>query len=136
MLMSTPLVLAELPEPFSAEVPQTILWPRQVLASVGGSTPEENPQRVLGEPNGTTQLLLPGASATFREFRGDPHPALTELLGAGKVKHGDLVSLYDLARSDVIAFARNGTAPAAGGGWESCDWTFADGVTTLSVRWD
>ena len=40
---------------------------------------------------------------------------------AGTVTHGDSVHREDLFRADVIAFERNGNAPAASGGWESCE---------------
>ena len=48
----------------------------------------------------------------------------------------DLVSAEDLARADVIGFERNGGSPALGGGWESCDWSFTDGTTTVAFTWD
>jgi hypothetical protein len=135
MLMTTALQAADLPDPPSAQRPQRILWPRRVIASPGGSGLQD-PQHVLGEPDGRVQGLGPDAHATFGEFRGGLHPGLGTLFGADRVTHGEFVVPEELARVDVVAFERNGNAPAAGGGWESCDWTFSDGRTSVSVRWD
>jgi len=114
----------------------SISWPRAVIESVGGTGLGENPESALGEPDAAIQALMPGAQATFGEFGGGLSPDLAELLGAENVTHGDRPAPDDLARADVIAFELNGSAPATGQGWESCNWTFADGVTSLSVSWD
>jgi hypothetical protein len=122
--------------PVRRQAVSRILWPRQVLASTGGGSPTTDPQRVIGEPNGLTQALVPGVSATFGGFRSTEVPDISQLLNASTITHGDAVTAEMLARTDVIAFERNGGGPASGQGWESCDWTFADGATTVFVRWD
>jgi hypothetical protein len=120
-----------------------ILWPRQVISAVGPFA--ENAPNLLGAPDGTAYVLfpgleepgMPGMRATVGQFRGRHYPHLLELIGAGKVlPDGDFLSREDLKRADVVAFERNGTHPATGGGWEGCDWTFTDGTTTISVSWD
>jgi hypothetical protein len=40
-----------------------------------------------------------------------------------------------LESADIIAFELNGGSPAPSGGWESCDWEFADGNSLLTVKW-
>jgi hypothetical protein len=120
-----------------------ILWSQRVITSVPGEVPQENPQWAVGKPDGSVYVLKPGIvsgeekGATFGEFGGGFYPKLAQLLGARPpVTHGDTVSPENLARADVVAFARNGIAPATGGGWEDCDFTFADGVSSLSVSWN
>ena len=121
-----------------------ILWPQRVITSVfDAANPLENPQGALGKPDGTVYVLDPGTvsgeekGATFGEFGGGFYQKLAQLLGASPpVTHGDTVSPENLARADVVAFERNGAAPATGGGWEDCRFTFADGLTSLSVSWN
>ena len=57
-------------------------------------------------------------------------------MGGDQITAGDRPTADDLARTDVIAFELNGGAPAAGGGWESCDFSFSDGTTTIAVPWN
>ncbi len=105
-----------------------ILWAQKVITSI---PPDNQPQKALGKPDGTVYVVKPdliggeAKGATFGEFRGGFYPELTELLGT--VAYGDHVTPEDLARADVVAFERNGTAPPPSGGWESCQFTFADG---------
>ncbi|HEX2295711.1 MAG TPA: M64 family metallopeptidase [Actinomycetota bacterium] len=121
-----------------------ILWPRRVLASHGGGSPDEDPRRVLGDPNGTVYVVIPGAvtgtvGATFGDFgesRGRYYPRLVELLGASPPVTHNPVRPEDFARADVVAFERNGPGPAPSGGWERCDFVFTDAVTSVSVSVD
>jgi hypothetical protein len=113
-----------------------ILWAQELLASTGGGGPGQDPHDVLGEPNGTTHTLVASSQATYGKFTGRHYPDLGELIGSGKVIAGDAVTPGDLARAHVIAFESNGGSPASGGGWESCDWSFTDGVTVVTVSWD
>jgi hypothetical protein len=118
-----------------------ILWPRQVKNATGGA--ERTARNVLGEPDGMVYVLVPNRTATFEMFRGGrQYPPLVELLGADKVFDGDSVTQVDCANAldrlviaDVVAFERNGGEPAPGGGWERCDFTFADGARSVSVSW-
>ncbi len=118
-----------------------ILWPRRVLASNGGGTPREDPQRALGDPDGRDYVVIHGAvtgtvGATFGDFgqfRGRHYPRLAELLGASPPVTHNPVRPEDVARADVVAFERNGVGPAPSGGWERCEFVFSDGFTSVSV---
>jgi hypothetical protein len=114
---------------------EEIAWPQRVIDSVGIGA-DQDTRSVVGGPDGATLTLTPRAGATLGAFRRGPVLDLTQLLNPQTITHGDVVTTADLARADIIAFERNGNAPAAGGGWESCDWTFADGIRSLTVGWD
>ena len=108
-----------------------ILWAGNVKDVVGGG----HPKLMLGEPNGTFYSTAKGMQATLSGFNGRFYAGLSALLGT--VTSGDAVTPAMLATADVIAFEGNGGHPAYSGGWESCDWTFSDGVNPeLFVPWD
>jgi hypothetical protein len=92
-------------------------------------------ERMVGAPDAHTVIIgLHVPSATVSGFVGRRYDGLAELL-AGAVK-GDRVTPAMLASADVIAFDHNGDEAAPSGGFESCDWVFADGAHTLAVPWD
>lgn len=108
-----------------------ILWADKIGESAGGG----HPAQMLGVPDANGYGLSAGMSATITEFRHRIYSGLSELLGM--VTSGDRVTPAMLASADVIAFEGNGQSPAVSGGWESCDWSFSDGVNRpLSVSWD
>ncbi|MEZ4869324.1 MAG: hypothetical protein R3C14_48830 [Caldilineaceae bacterium] len=108
-----------------------ILWADKIGESVGGGHPEQ----MLGVPDANGYGLSAGMSATLTEFRYRIYSGLSGLLSS--VIKGDPVTPEMLSSADVIAFEGNGYGPAASGGWESCDWTFSDGMNPpLSVSWD
>ncbi|HRW07884.1 MAG TPA: hypothetical protein P5121_22435 [Caldilineaceae bacterium] len=108
-----------------------ILWADKIGESVGGGHPEQ----MLGAPDANGYGLSADKSATITEFRYRIYSGFSGLLST--VVNGDQVTPEILAAADVIAFEGNGYSPAASGGWESCDWTFSDGVNPpLSVAWD
>ncbi|MFF9627259.1 hypothetical protein, partial [Streptomyces griseosporeus] len=110
-----------------------VRWPNRLVSTVG----EDIPRNALGEPDGKSYVVRPGSEAKFAEFNGRYYPDLFELIGAaGAVTHGDVMKREDIFRTDILAFEHNGNAPAAGGGWESCDWTFEEGARAISVSWD
>jgi hypothetical protein len=112
-----------------------VAWSHNVVDVVGVGS--QDPRTVLGGPDGATLTLSPGASAaTFGAFQPVAVRDLSELFTAATVTHGDLPGPADLAQVDVIAFERNGGGPSAGGGWESCNWTFGDGIGSVTVVWD
>ena len=113
-----------------------IRWPEELVsADVGPSPPQFPPANALGPPDGTEFQCFPGMRATYGRFRGQLYPHLLQLLDHHNVTFGDAVTADDLDRVDVVAFERNGNAPDPGGGWESCDWSFADARTTVTVQW-
>jgi hypothetical protein len=71
----------------------------------------------VGAPDG--DVYTQGTSASsFTDFGGPiAYAGLAAALG---------VTVETLALADVIAWEGNGSAPAAGGGWESSVWTFED----------
>ena len=108
-----------------------ILWADKIDKFDGGGHPEQ----MLGAPDANLYGLSAGMSATLTEFRHRIYSGLSGLLGT--VTSGDRVTPAMLASADVIAFEGNGQSPAVSGGWESCDWSFSDGVNPpLSVAWD
>lgn len=109
-------------------------WPTIIAAA----TPADATDHLvaLGRPNGTTWTIQPGRSATFGEPRRQTCLDLAELLRADTVFVGDVPDWRTLIRAQVVAFERNGNAPAPSGGWESCSFTFDDGVSTVTVHWD
>lgn len=71
----------------------------------------------VGAPDGAVYTQGTGASS-FTDFGGPvTYAGLAAALG---------VTAETLALADVIAWEGNGSAPAAGGGWESSVWTFED----------
>jgi Domain of unknown function (DUF1929) len=120
----------------SLDLLSEVRWAGRLVASGGGAAGTAfPPENVLGEPDGLEFQCFPGMAATYADFRGRHYPHLVELLGAETVTHGDSLTREQLARADVVAFERNGTEPAPGGGWESCDWTFATPTATVAVSW-
>lgn len=108
-----------------------ILWADKVGESAGGGHPEY----IIGAPDANFYGLFAGMSATLTEFRYRIYSGLSGLLNT--VIKGDPVTPEMLASADAIAFEGNGLSAAVSGGWESCDWTFSDGVNPpLSVSWD
>lgn len=108
-----------------------ILWADNINESTGGG----DPKHMLGVPDANCYGLFPGMSATITEFRYRIYSGFSGLLST--VIKGNQVTPEILASADVIAFEGNGYSPAISGGWESCDWTFSDGVNPpLSVSWD
>ncbi len=108
-----------------------ILWADKIGESTGGGHPEH----MLGAPDANCYGLFPGMSATLTEFRYRIYSGFSGLLSTA-IK-GDSVTPEILASADVIAFEGNGQSSAVSGGWESCDWTFSDGINRpLSVAWD
>jgi hypothetical protein len=87
----------------------------------------------LGMPDGHSAGVLDGQSATFTGWAPVTYEGLAGLLGAA-VK-GDVVSPDMLESADVIAFEMNGRSEAHSGGWESCDWEFADSQGSVLVHW-
>lgn len=95
----------------------------------------EGAGHLVGRPDARLFVLNDAqTSAMVRDFRPVPADGLAETLAAAVA--GDAVTPALLAKSDVIAFEHNGNQPAPSGGWESCDWSFSDGVRSVSVRWD
>ncbi len=113
-----------------------IAWPGRVVSVSGTAVPSQGPENALGAPNGSAFVASPGVRATFGGFLPVTVPDLTNLINGDTVTAGDVPSPGDLVRADLIAFERNGGSPATGGGWESCDWTFADGLVSVAVSWD
>ncbi len=111
-------------------------WPRTLASSTLAGQTGENPQSLLGPPNGLAHTIWPQGSVSLADFAPVPGLDIAELLTPQNITHGDVVSPQAIAASHVIAFERNGNSPASGGGWESCNWTFDDTVSTVSVRWD
>ncbi|MFF4550781.1 hypothetical protein ACFY1J_42560 [Streptomyces sp. NPDC001406] len=107
-----------------------ISWAGKVI---GMSPDGQSPEKLLGLPNGQTQVLGPGIEFSVSGFHEQPPPGLALLFE--NVTHGDRPTLQQLQTADFIAFERNGSSPALGGGWESCDWVFDDGTRSQSVRW-
>jgi hypothetical protein len=122
------------------ELSTEIAWPHELIDASGGA--DETAGNVLGEPDGAVYVLFPDRTATFADFRGRRYPDLVELLAANHVIFGDSVSRTDcgnaadpVALADVIAFERNGSDPAPGGGWERCTFIFSDVSGHVSVSW-
>jgi hypothetical protein len=108
-----------------------ILW----ADKIGPSTGSGHPAQMLGAPDANGYGLSAGMSATITEFRYRIYSGLSGLLST--VIKGDSVTPEVLASADVIAFEGNGRGSAVSGGWESCDWSFSDGMNQpLSVSWD
>jgi hypothetical protein len=110
------------------------MWPRN---AVDATPPDATDHLVaLGPPNGLAWTVQPGRSATLGEPRRQTCLDLAELLRASAIIAGDVPDWRALARGQAIAFERNGGSPAPSGGWESCSFTFDDGVSALTVNWD
>jgi hypothetical protein len=114
-----------------------IAWPGRLVTSTGVGAAGQDPASILGPPDGTTDTLTgSGQSGTYGDFTAQRYPDIAQLLGPGHITHGDTPSPADLARADVIAFEDNSHGPDSGGGWESCDFRFSDGTSTVTVRWN
>ena len=111
-------------------------WPVLVTAAEGD--PEGTASNTaLGPPDTMTRRFEPGVSATYTDFRPAPRLDVSGLLAADAVTGGDPVDAARIHRGGlVLAFSRDGTTPASGGGLRSCDWTFDDGSTSFDVHWD
>ncbi|MER5463827.1 hypothetical protein ABT010_24680 [Streptomyces sp. NPDC002668] len=127
-------------ETLSMALSTEIAWPNKVV-DVSGIF-DETAVNVLGEPDGAVFVVGPGRTATFADFRGQGYPSIVQLLARHHVIFGDSVTGNDcgnaadpVALADFIAFERNGSAPAPGGGWERCDFTFSDVAERVSVSW-
>jgi Domain of unknown function (DUF4185) len=139
VLMKASLLAAELPPILAPERFQAVRWARQVVSLTGGGMPDEDPQAVLGPPDGAVMVIRPGTSVTFGEFGVEPaaaYPALPSLFTAARITWGDPVRLETFARADIVAFERNGFFPVSSGGFESCDWLFSGGGASVAVPWD
>jgi hypothetical protein len=109
---------------------QIVLWGGRVIDS-NSPAPQE---WVLGAPDGQCVGFGRTTYSEVGDFRGGPTPGLAALLG---------VSPTTLANADVIAFELNGGGPAGAPGppgfdthWESSNWGFSDGATSLTTAWD
>ncbi|MEU4494865.1 hypothetical protein AB0F96_15805 [Streptomyces sp. NPDC023998] len=116
-----------------------IAWPNKVVDVPGIA--DETAVNVLGDPDGAVFVIDPGHTATFADFRGRGYPSIAQLLARHHVLFGDSVSRNcgnaadPVTIADVIAFKRNGSAPAPGGGWQRCNFTFSDVAERVSVSW-
>ena len=139
VLMKASLLAAELPPLLAPERFQAVRWARQVVSLTGGGMPDEDPQPVLGPPDGAVMVIRPGTSVTFGEFGVEPaavYPGLPSLFTAARITWGDPVRLETFARADIVAFERNGFGPVSAGGFESCDWLISGGGASVAVPWD
>lgn len=116
----------------SPELPNSVIsWAGTAISNTNGGSQEN----VIGPPNGRSQVILPGGAVTVSSFSGGfLYSGLQQLLE--NVTHGDRPTFEDLQRTHVLAFERNGSSPAYGGGWESCDWTFSDGSSSYTCHWN
>jgi hypothetical protein len=109
-------------------------WPTLTATATPADTTDH--LVALGPSNGTTWTIQPGRPATFGEPRRQICLDLAELLRADTVIVGDVPDWRTLIRVHVIAFERNGGAPAPSGGWESCSSPSPMGGSTVTVNWD
>jgi hypothetical protein len=109
---------------------QVVMWGGRVIDSNSGSPQEW----ILGAPDGQCVGFNRSTYSEVGDFRGGPTPGLAALLG---------VSPTTLANADVIAFELNGGHAAFAPGpppfvihWETSNWVFSDGGTSLTTAWD
>lgn len=117
---------------------QDIRWGGVV--NPGGGSERENilhapDQRYTAiDPPLTVSFFAPGSRGVLNTAAG-VNPSTMRYTGLARLLG---IPEATLARADVIAFEGNGGSPpeGAGGGWESSDWTFTDGINTRRVRFN
>jgi hypothetical protein len=109
-------------------------WPTTSEAIIPSDATDHG--AAAGPPDGTVWVVDTGKSARFGHVRRRTCLDLAEILRPEAIIAGDVPDWRVLGRAHVVAFERNGNAPAASGGWESSSFTFDDDVTAVTVNWD